>query len=263
MSFGGGPGRGFGQGRRGGFSFSGAAGGVPFNGGQGGFPAGSGQRGASSNGQGGFAGAGPQGRFPFPGGTGGPASGRGGFAFGGGGGGGAGTFAGTQVPTLDPRLLRYLEQHQGTARYLVATTTSSYASLFILDTNQPAMALGGYQGWDRILTPATLQQLVAKGTIRFFYLPATRSDAGLQRRAFTGAAQPGGSQGRTLAGTGQGAASQNLASVNNDLTSWVETACKAVPTQLWQTTSSSTTNAQRGPGAGGGLQLYDCAAQQR
>ena len=45
--------------------------------------------------------------------------------------------------------MRYLQAHQGTARYVVATATSSYASLFILQTNQPAMAFGGYQGCPR------------------------------------------------------------------------------------------------------------------
>ncbi len=66
------------------------------------------------------------------------------------------TFAGDQVPTLPAQLLSYLLANQKGAKFLVATTTSSYASLFILQTNQPAMALGGYQGWDHILTPAQL-----------------------------------------------------------------------------------------------------------
>jgi hypothetical protein len=69
-----------------------------------------------------------------------------------GGGGGAITFAGSTTPTLDSGLVTYLEKHRGGARYLVATATSSYASLFILKTGLPVMALGGYQGWDKILT---------------------------------------------------------------------------------------------------------------
>ena len=70
----------------------------------------------------------------------------------GGGASGALTFAGPNW-NPDPGLVSYLEANQGSATYLVATTSSSYASLFILDSAQPAMALGGYQGWDRILTP--------------------------------------------------------------------------------------------------------------
>ena len=108
---------------------------------------------------------------------------------GGGGGGGAMTFAGNNMPALDPALLRYLSTHQGKARYLVATATSSYASLFILATNQPVMALGGYQGWDRVVTPTSLAQLVTKGTVRFFYLPAIQtqfSPSGNQRQPSDG-----------------------------------------------------------------------------
>ena len=116
-----------------------------------------------------------------------------GFSFGGrggGGGGGAMTYAGNQIPTLNAGLLRYLEKNQGSARYLVATATSSYASLFILQTNQPAMALGGYQGWDRVLTPTSLAKLVADGAVRFFYLQA--SGGTFQAQGGFSAARPAG-----------------------------------------------------------------------
>src|SRR5205085_7896190 len=93
-----------------------------------------------------------------------------GFFDGRGGGGGALTFAGEQWNSLDPGLVRYLLMNQGSARYLVATSTSSYASVFMLATDQPAMALGGYQGWDRILTPLELAQQVTDGVVRFFWL---------------------------------------------------------------------------------------------
>lgn len=49
----------------------------------------------------------------------------------------------------------------------MATPTSSYASVFMLATDQPVMALGSYQGWDRILTPDQLAALVKEGTVRF------------------------------------------------------------------------------------------------
>ena len=99
--------------------------------------------------------------------------------FGGAGGSGALTFAGPNWNRLDPGLVSYLQANQGSATYLVATTSSSYASLFILDSAQPAMALGGYQGWDRILTPPELSQIVANGDVRFFYLPVQR-DGGVR-----------------------------------------------------------------------------------
>jgi 4-amino-4-deoxy-L-arabinose transferase-like glycosyltransferase len=174
----------------------------------------------------------------------------GGSGFGGGGGSsGAMTYAGTQTPTLDAGLLRYLRAHQGKDTYLVATTTSSYASLFILQTTQPAMALGGYQGWDRILTPATLAKAVAGGTVRFFYLPAARAGA------FSGT---GGGAGPSRTATG---ATSNLSTVNDDLVTWVRAHCTVVSSQTYDGQAGGTA-AGRPAAFSGGMQLYDCAAQR-
>ena len=63
------------------------------------------------------------------------------------------TFAGPQRDRLDPGLVTHLHTGQGSAEYLDGTQTSSFASPFILDTGQRAVALGGYQGWDHILGP--------------------------------------------------------------------------------------------------------------
>jgi hypothetical protein len=145
----------------------------------------------------------------------------------------------------------------------VATATSSYASLFILQTNQPAMALGGYQGWDRIVTPSSLARLVANGTVRFFYLPAGGAGTG------TFGAQGAGPVGPFARGLPRQAptVATRLAHTNDDLTTWVHTHCAAVPATAWQTATASAGSASgptvRGasggfPGAGG-LQLYDCA----
>ncbi len=235
---------------------------APTNGGQGGAvpsggprpsfgapPAGPGQGGAAP-------GQGQGNPSPFAGG-----SRRGGFAFGdrGGGGGGALTFSGAQVnaSALDQGLVRYLQAHQGTARFLVATTTSSYASLFILATNRPAMALGGYQGWDRIVTPAGLATVVAAGTVRYFYLLAQRTGASVPAR------QRGG-VGINPARTSRGPATGASLDATGALTQWVYAHCAAVPSSHWQTgTSSSNRGGQAGGAAGfgrGGQQLYDCAA---
>jgi hypothetical protein len=193
---------------------------------------------------GGFRGSGPSGGFA-----------RG---FGGGGFGGAITFAGKQTPKLDPKLLRYLETHKGKARYLVATTTSTYASLLILQTGQPIMALGGYQGWDRILAPAQLSRLVSEGVIRFFLIPASGANSGpAGPGAFAGAAR----------NNRVPSVDANLSNVNDDLISWVRTRCTAVPSSAYQTTSQSSSVSRFGGLGGGGFdaggpgRLYDCAAR--
>ena len=122
---------------------------------------------------------------------------------------------------------------------LVATTTSSYASIFMLATDQPAMALGGYQGWDRVLTPNELAQLVAQGDVRFFYIP-------------------------TQVGFGRGGGSLDATS---DLTAWVRSNCSTVSSDAWTgSTGSPDPSTAAGPriqrqGRGVGreaLQLYQC-----
>ena len=70
------------------------------------------------------------------------------------------TFVGEKWNNLDVRLVHYLVVNQGSAEFLVATPTSSYACVYMLATDQPALALGGDQGWDRILTVAQLATLV-------------------------------------------------------------------------------------------------------
>ncbi len=67
-------------------------------------------------------------------------------------------------------LIRYLEAHQGTAKYLVATVSANQAAPIILATGKPVMALGGFTGSDPILTVAQLQTLVREGQIRYFLL---------------------------------------------------------------------------------------------
>jgi hypothetical protein len=201
-----------------------------------------------------FSGGGPPGSG-FSGGS----SRTGGFG-GFGGAGGAITFAGSQIPTLNAGLLRYLESHRQGARYLVATTTTTYASLFILDTGQPVMTLGGYQGWDKILTVSQVKGMIANGTILYFLLSGSEGNV------------PGGngfgnvpSRFRGFGNARLPSGDTNLNSVNNDLIKWIESTCSVVPSSTYETSStqSSTARTQLGGSDGGfGSQspgtLYDC-----
>lgn len=215
MGFGGGGRNAGGQAPQGGFQTGGMpqAGAMPQTGNQRTAPAqGQGAPATRGNSQGGQTGAARQ---PGAGGA-------------GGGGGQALTVAGANWDVLNPQLVQYLLANQGNAEFLVATPTSTYASVFMLATDQPAMALGGYQGWDRILTPTELAALVREGTVRFFLLNSSGS------RSFAN-------------GTGGQDATA-------DLTAWVQTSCTVVSATTWQTTSGS------GTSAASGQQLYDCAA---
>lgn len=133
--------------------------------------------------------------------------------------GGAGAGTGLNVDTA---LIRYLEANRGNAQYLLAVASANEADSIILATNQPVMALGGFNGNDPILTTSQLATLVSQGVVRFFLI----NGAG------------GGGAG------GQGS-----------LTSWVTQHCTAVASSQWQSSGSSGT----GRGAAGGS-LYSCTA---
>ncbi len=128
---------------------------------------------------------------------------------------GGGPGEGSSVNTA---LIRYLEAHQGSAKYLVAVASSQEADSIILATNKPVMALGGFSGSDPILTTTQLATLVKNGTVRFFLLNSSGGG-------------PGGGQ--------------------STLTTWVTQHCTVVPTSQWQSTSTSSASS-------GSTQLYSC-----
>src|SRR5713101_6489337 len=70
-------------------------------------------------------------------------------------------------------LIRYLEAHQGTAKYLVAVSSSRGADAIILATNKPVMTLGGFSGSDPILTTSQLAALVESGQVKYFLLSSS------------------------------------------------------------------------------------------
>ncbi len=131
----------------------------------------------------------------------------------------SGGFAGRQDgnTSSNTALLSYLEAHQGTAKYLVAVTSSNEADAIILATNKPVMALGGFSGSDPILTTTQLAALVKSGTVKFFLLNGNGGG-------------PGGGQ--------------------STLTTWITQHGKLVSSSQWQSTSTSNS-------PGGATQLYE------
>src|SRR2546421_5244120 len=109
--------------------------------------------------------------------------------------------------TADTALIRYLEVHRGSAKYLVAVASSNEADAIILETNQPVMALGGFSGSDPILTTAQLAALVKNGTVRYFLLNGSSGGG------------PGGGQ--------------------STLISWITQHGTVVSSSHWQSSSSS------------------------
>ncbi len=125
-----------------------------------------------------------------------------------------------QNASVDSTLIRYLEAHQGNAKFLVAVASSNEADSIILATNKPVMTLGGFSGSDPILTTTQLAALVKSGTVRFFLLNGTG---------------------------GFGGSSQSA------LITWIKQHCKAVPASQWQSISTSSSSSR----FGGAAQLYE------
>jgi len=122
----------------------------------------------------------------------------------------------------DAALIRYLEAHQGTAKYLVAVLNSKGADPIILATNKPVMTLGGFSGTDPILTTSQLAALVESGQVKYFLI--------------------NGSGGGGAGGSGQSA-----------LITWIQQHSKVVPSSQWQSSSTSSSPG----GFGGAEQLYE------
>ena len=130
----------------------------------------------------------------------------------------------TNGGVADPaKLVRYLQQNRGGARYLVATTNALTGAPLILATGEPVMAMGGFIGSDPALTPSSLAQRIAGNDVRFFLV--------------------GG-----MFGTGR-----------SPLAGAVASACRPVDDPAWGGAAPSPFPAAGGPPGGRWpLHLYDC-----
>jgi 4-amino-4-deoxy-L-arabinose transferase-like glycosyltransferase len=93
---------------------------------------------------------------------------------------------------------------------------------FSMASGEPVMALGGFSGGDRILTPAQLQARVAAGEVRFFLLAAGDQQARQQAQ----------------------------------LVRWIESRCARVPPSQWQAAPTPPPPQPIGPTT---RELWDCA----
>jgi 4-amino-4-deoxy-L-arabinose transferase-like glycosyltransferase len=76
---------------------------------------------------------------------------------------------GSEGSEIDP-LLDYLHANQGDAKYLVAAIRSRIASPIILNTDEPVISLGGFNGADPVFGKERLAGLVKEGALRFFLI---------------------------------------------------------------------------------------------
>jgi 4-amino-4-deoxy-L-arabinose transferase-like glycosyltransferase len=76
---------------------------------------------------------------------------------------------GSDGSRVDP-LVDYLHANQGDAKYVVAAIRSRIASPIILNTDEPVISLGGFNGADPVFSNERLAGLVKEGAVRFFLI---------------------------------------------------------------------------------------------
>jgi 4-amino-4-deoxy-L-arabinose transferase-like glycosyltransferase len=76
---------------------------------------------------------------------------------------------GSEGSEVDP-LVDYLEANQGDAEYLVAAIRSRIASPIILNTEEPVIAFGGFNGADPVFSNERFAGLVREGAVRYFVI---------------------------------------------------------------------------------------------
>lgn len=125
---------------------------------------------------------------------------------------------------VDSKLYQYVKSHNTGETYLFATSDTSTAESYIIQTGEAVMPMGGFNGSaDKILTVEKLEKLVADKEVKYFLL---------------GSGSGGGDRG----GSGE-------------ITSWIIANSTEVPREEWQGSST----AQSGPqgGSTGGSTLYE------
>jgi len=133
----------------------------------------------------------------------------------------------------DTRLTTYLQSHRHNATFLVATVAVQDAIPIMWATSEPIMALGGYSGYDPILTPTELAGAVRSNRVRFFLLPSSNLTEAEVKELYP----------QTLVDEPSFATRYT-----NQLSRWVSRTCSAVPPLEWQSSPALTE-----------LQLFVCS----
>jgi 4-amino-4-deoxy-L-arabinose transferase-like glycosyltransferase len=142
---------------------------------------------------------------------------------------------GSDGSEVDP-LVDYLEANQGDAKYLVAAIDSGVASPIILNTDEPVIAFGGFEGRDPVFSIERLAGLVSEGKVRFFMIKERDIEqATMDEQEHLGLLS------RLKA--------REDAHKEKEMR-WIMDNCEQVPRELWQSSNSKSSTST--------VLLYDC-----
>jgi 4-amino-4-deoxy-L-arabinose transferase-like glycosyltransferase len=93
-------------------------------------------------------------------------------------GGGFAGGGGPEASAADTALISYLEEHQGSAKYLVAAFGSGSSESIIIASGKPVITIGGFSGSDPAPTLAQFEALVKSGQVRYVLVGNTGGGGG-------------------------------------------------------------------------------------
>jgi len=181
---------------------------------------------------------------------------------------GRGMAQGPEAPFRNAKLLSFLKKHRHGEPILVVAQNSQAVAPIIIETGEPAVALGGFMGGDPILTLNQFEQRVKDGEFRYMLLPNFQERQTFGSNGFPGLGGPAGGRGNAF-GMGRMGGSQA------EIAKWVRENGAPVDPSLWKPAvppvepSNPATSPLNGfnqgfPGAFGGrrggaanFQLYD------
>jgi 4-amino-4-deoxy-L-arabinose transferase-like glycosyltransferase len=150
-------------------------------------------------------------------------------------------------------LVDYLQANQGDATYLVAAIRSDLASPIILNTDEPVIAFGGFEGRDPAFSIKRLAGLVNQGSVHFFVIQ--KRDTERAAKLVTTGRRPkvGENQVRLEQLPHLKARLKALEDAHeNKEVRWITENCEQVPQGLWQSSTSKSSNST--------VLLYDCGS---
>jgi 4-amino-4-deoxy-L-arabinose transferase-like glycosyltransferase len=148
-------------------------------------------------------------------------------------------------------MVDYLQANQGDATYLVAAIRSDLASPIILNTDEPVIAFGGFAGRDPVFSIKRLAGLVNQGSVRFFVIEKRDIEHAAKLESTGRRPKLSEHQVRLKQLPHLKARLKALEDIHEKKeVRWITNNCEQVPRELWQSSTSKSSN----PTA----LLYDC-----
>ena len=157
----------------------------------------------------------------------------------------------------NPKLEKFLLNNYNNEKYLVAVPTATSASMLIINTGKPVMAVGGFAGMDKALTLDSLEKMVKNKEIRYFMVSEMDMLAlmGGGSGEMEAPAMPKGIMGSLMGG---GIA--DMMNGNKEITDWVKAHGKEVPETQWRDKNQSLDAGNIMDMMKNGMKLYDLKA---